>query len=236
MSPILEAHGVTKHFIGGDGKALDVLRGVDLSVEPGEFVAIAGASGSGKSTLLHLLGALDRPTSGEIVLGGSLLGELDMATLADIRNRRVGFVFQFHHLLPEFSATENVAMPLLIAGTGPAQAYTRANELLASLGLGNRLLHLPSQLSGGEQQRVAIARALAPNPGVILADEPSGNLDPANAERLHDLLASLGEQFGTALVVATHSRTLANRADRVLVLSEGVLLPERSIGAETAVP
>jgi lipoprotein-releasing system ATP-binding protein len=188
-------------------------------------VAIVGASGSGKSTLLHLLGALDTPTSGQVRLDGLVYGEQTAAALAAVRNRKIGFVFQFHHLLREFSALENVMMPLLIAGEEEDRARSRAEELLAAVGLAGRMTHRPSQLSGGEQQRAAVARALAADPRVVLADEPSGNLDHANSERLHELFARLAREFETALVVVTHNRLLAGRADRVLSLDGGRLVP-----------
>jgi lipoprotein-releasing system ATP-binding protein len=225
MSAILEAHGLRKLYRGGDGAPIEVLSDVDLAVARGEFVAIVGASGSGKSTLLHLLGALDTPTSGQVRLDGLVYGEQTAAALASVRNRKIGFVFQFHHLLREFSALENVMMPLLIAGEAENRARSRAEELLAAVGLAGRMTHRPSQLSGGEQQRAAVARALAADPRVVLADEPSGNLDHANSERLHELFARLAREFETALVVVTHNRLLAGRADRVLSLEGGRLVP-----------
>ena len=225
MTAILEAQGLRKVYRGGDGAPIEVLSGVDLSVARGEFVAIMGASGSGKSTLLHLLGALDAPSSGSVRLDGLAYGEQGPAELAAVRNRKIGFVFQFHHLLREFSALENVMMPLLIAGEDESKARSRAEELLAGVGLAGRMTHRPSQLSGGEQQRAAVARALATDPLVVLADEPSGNLDHANSERLHELFARLAREFETALVVVTHNRLLAGRADRVLSLDEGRLVP-----------
>ena len=225
MSAILEAQGLRKLYRGGDGAPIEVLTEVDLAVARGEFVAIVGASGSGKSTLLHLLGALDTPTSGQVRLDGLLYGEQTAAALAAVRNRKIGFVFQFHHLLREFSALENVMMPLLIAGEAESRARSRAEELLAAVGLAGRMTHRPSQLSGGEQQRAAVARALAADPRVVLADEPSGNLDHGNSERLHELFARLAREFETALVVVTHNRLLAGRADRVLSLDEGRLVP-----------
>ena len=225
MSAILEARGLRKVYQGGDGNPIEVLSGVDLDVSRGEFVAIVGASGSGKSTLLHLLGALDAPSGGTVRLDGHAYGELDSETLAVVRNRKIGFVFQFHHLLREFSALENVMLPLLIAGETEARARSRAEELLAAVGLAGRMSHRPNALSGGEQQRAAVARALAADPLVILADEPSGNLDQANSERLHQLFARLSREFETALVVVTHNRNLAARADRVLSLEGGHLVP-----------
>jgi lipoprotein-releasing system ATP-binding protein len=225
MSAILEAQGLRKLYRGGDGAPIEVLSDVDLAVARGEFVAIVGASGSGKSTLLHLLGALDTPTSGQVRLDGLVYGEQTAAALAAVRNRKIGFVFQFHHLLREFSALENVMMPLLIAGEAERRARARAEELLAAVGLAGRMTHRPSQLSGGEQQRAAVARALAADPRVVLADEPSGNLDHGNSERLHELFARLAREFETALVVVTHNRLLAGRADRVLSLEGGRLVP-----------
>ena len=224
MSAILEAVGLRKVYRGGDGSPIEVLGGVDLAVSRGEFVAIVGASGTGKSTLLHLLGALDIPTSGSVTLDGQTYGELPEDRLAELRNRKIGFVFQFHHLLREFTALENVMMPLLIAGGDAAAARTRAEELLAAVGLAGRMTHRPGALSGGEQQRAAVARALAADPLVVLADEPSGNLDAGNSERLHELFARLSREFETALVVVTHNRSLAGRADRVLSLEGGQLV------------
>lgn len=224
MTAILEAEGLRKVYRGGDGTAIEVFAGVDLSVSRGEFVAIIGASGSGKSTLLHLLGALDVPTAGTVRLDGQAFPDLAPAELAAVRNRKIGFVFQFHHLLREFSALENVMMPLLIAGEPEATARSRAEELLAAVGLAGRMSHRPGALSGGEQQRAAVARALAADPLVVLADEPSGNLDHGNSERLHLLFARLSREFETALVVVTHNRSLAARADRVLSLENGRLV------------
>jgi lipoprotein-releasing system ATP-binding protein len=229
MSAILEAAGLRKVYQGGDGLPIEVLSGVDLSVSRGEFVAIVGSSGSGKSTLLHLLGALDTPSSGTVQLDGRSYGDLDADALAMVRNRKVGFVFQFHHLLREFSALENVMMPLLIAGEDEARARSRAEELLAAVGLAGRMSHRPGALSGGEQQRAAVARALAADPVVVLADEPSGNLDAGNSERLHQLFGRLSREFETALVVVTHNRSLAARADRVLSLEDGRLVPLASV-------
>jgi lipoprotein-releasing system ATP-binding protein len=224
MTAILEGRGLRKVYRGGDGTPIDVLTGVDLEVQRGEFVAVMGASGSGKSTLLHLLGALDTPSAGTVRLDGLDYAEQSPTDLAAIRNRRIGFVFQFHHLLREFNALENVMMPLLIAGESETRARSRAEELLAAVGLAGRMTHRPSALSGGEQQRAAVARALAADPLVVLADEPSGNLDNANSERLHELFARLAREFETALVVVTHNRLLAGRADRVLTLEGGRLV------------
>ena len=220
---VLVARDLVKTFRGGDGGVISVLNGVDLSVARGEMIAVVGASGAGKSTLLHVIGALDRPDRGEVVIGGQTLSNRSDDELAAIRNRAVGFVFQFHHLLREFSALENVMMPLRIAGRDPGPARARALELLAKVGLSHRADHRPSELSGGEQQRTAVARALALDPSMFLADEPSGNLDHGNAEMLHDLLATLARDLEIAMVVVTHNRSLARRADRVLHLEDGVL-------------
>jgi len=233
MSLVLEARDLRKDYQGGDGGTIEVLRGLELSVSTGEFVAVTGESGSGKSTLLHLVGALDQPTAGQVMLEGVAYDSLDADALAVLRNRKIGFVFQFHHLLRDFTALENVAMPLLIAGHSQADARKRAQDLLDSVGLADRTSHLPSQLSGGEQQRTAVARALATSPVLLLADEPSGNLDTRNAEQLNSLFAGLAREFRTAVVVVTHNRALAGRADRILTLSDGVLAPESSFGAET---
>ena len=221
---ILEARGLTKTYVGGDGGTINVLDGVDLTVARGEMVAIVGASGAGKSTLLHVLGGLDQPTSGTVSLGGEqVTGQADV-TLSQLRNRKVGFVFQFHHLLREFSALENVMMPLRIGGWEETKARARGEELLGRLGLKSRMHHRPSQMSGGEQQRTAVARALSADPAVLLADEPSGNLDHANAEVLHDLFAELARDLELGMVVVTHNRSLAGRADRVLLLEDGRLV------------
>ena len=229
MTAILEAQSLRKVYRGGDGNPIEVLSGIDLTVDRGEFVAIVGASGSGKSTLLHLLGALDTPSGGTVRLAGQTYDEHSADSLAAVRNKKLGFVFQFHHLLREFTALENVMMPLLIAGEDDIRARSRAEELLAAVGLAGRMSHRPSQLSGGEQQRAAVARALVVDPLVVLADEPSGNLDYANSERLHQLFAHLSRQFETALVVVTHNRSLAARADRVLSLDGGHLVPLSSV-------
>jgi lipoprotein-releasing system ATP-binding protein len=229
MTAMLEAQGLRKVYRGGDGNPIEVLAGIDLSVDRGEFVAIVGASGSGKSTLLHLLGALDSPSGGTVRLAGQSYDDHTAEALAAVRNKKLGFVFQFHHLLREFTALENVMMPLLIAGEDDAKARSRAEELLAAVGLAGRMSHRPSQLSGGEQQRAAVARALVADPLVVLADEPSGNLDYGNSERLHQLFAHLSRQFETALVVVTHNRSLAGRADRVLSLDGGHLVPLTSV-------
>ena len=227
---VIEARGLTKTYVGGDGATITVLDQVDLTVGRGEMVAVIGASGAGKSTLLHLLGALDRPTSGSIRIVGQEVSILDDDALSALRNRTVGFVFQFHHLLKEFTALENVMMPLRISGMNDATAQTRAVALLERVGLGGRMSHRPSALSGGEQQRTAVARALAADPALLLADEPSGNLDHMNSERLHDLFSELSRELEIAMVVVTHNRALAARADRILQLEDARLaqidLPE----------
>src|SRR5687768_3998636 len=220
---VLIARDLVKSFRGGDGGVVPVLNGVNLAVARGEMIAVVGASGAGKSTLLHVLGALDRPDRGEVVIGGQSLSNRTDDELAAIRNRAVGFVFQFHHLLREFSALENVMMPLRIAGKDVASARARASDLLARVGLSHRIEHRPNELSGGEQQRTAVARALALDPSIFLADEPSGNLDHTNAELLHDLLATLARDLEIAMVVVTHNRSLARRADRALQMEDGVL-------------
>jgi lipoprotein-releasing system ATP-binding protein len=227
---VLEAQALSKTYVGGDGGEIVVLDAVDLQIARGEMVAIIGASGAGKSTLLHLLGALDRPTSGRILIGGRPLDGMEDDAVSALRNRTVGFVFQFHHLLREFTALENVMMPLRIAGADEAEARRRASTLLERVGLGGRVHHRPSALSGGEQQRTAVARALAADPAVLLADEPSGNLDHHNSERLHELFTELAHELELGMVVVTHNRSLAARADRVLQLEDGrlthVALPE----------
>ncbi len=220
---VLLARDLAKSYRGGDGGVVPVLNGVHLAVARGEMIAIVGASGAGKSTLLHVVGALERPDRGEVVIGGQSLSNKSDDELAAIRNRAVGFVFQFHHLLREFSALENVMMPMRIAGRAAGPARARALELLSRVGLSHRVDHRPNELSGGEQQRTAVARALALDPAVFLADEPSGNLDHGNAELLHDLLATLARDLEIAMVVVTHNRSLALRADRVLHMEEGML-------------
>lgn len=220
---MLDANGVFKRYVGGDGAGVSVLRGVAITVGQGEMVAVVGASGSGKSTLLHVLGALERPDAGSVRVGHTALEGLDDDALCEVRNRSIGFVFQFHHLLKEFSALENVMMPLLIAGRPRAAARTHASDLLARVGLSARASHRPAEMSGGEQQRTAVARALAVEPSLVLADEPSGNLDHHTAEALHDLLAGIVAELGVGAVVVTHNRSLAARASRVLLLADGHL-------------
>jgi len=231
MTALLEGRGLRKVFAGGDGQPLEVLRAVELEFHLGEFVAVVGASGAGKSTLLHLLGALDRPTGGDVWLEGSRYADLDADTLAELRNRKLGFVFQFHHLLREFSALENVMMPLLVGGMRDRAARSRAEEVLSLVGLAGRMTHRPAELSGGEQQRCAVARALAHDPSLVLADEPSGNLDHANADRLHEVFFRLAREYETAVVVVTHNRQLAGRADRILMLEDGRLEAVSSVDA-----
>ena len=225
MSALLEVRGLRRRFRSGDVGWLDVLLGLDLTLARGEVVAIAGTSGSGKSTLLHLLGALDRPTSGEIVLDGVPYGTLKDDALAALRARKLGFVFQFHHLLREFSALENAMMPLRIAGWDALRARSRAEEVLAEVGLAGRMTHRPAALSGGEQQRCAVARALVHEPALVLADEPTGNLDRGSGELVADVLFRLARELETSVVLVTHNRQLARRADRVLLLREGRLEP-----------
>ena len=225
VAPPLAARQLQKSFVVGDGSRLEILKEVDFEIAAGEVVAIIGASGAGKSTLLHLLGALDSPTGGDVLVGGRPVAGLTDEELADVRNHHVGFVFQFHHLLREFTALENVMMPALIAGMSSREASERASSLLLSVGVDHRERHKPNQLSGGEQQRVAVARALVNEPLVLLLDEPSGNLDTETSERLHDLLFRLRERQALSMVIVTHNRELAARADRILELTGGRLQP-----------
>lgn len=221
-NPVIFCKNVTKTF--KDGRLFaEVLKEVIFSLERGEQVAITGPSGSGKSTLLHILGGLDRPTSGQVLISGQDLGQISEKTRCQIRNRDLGFVYQFHHLLPEFTALENVALPLLIQGETRISALKRAEEILDRVGLSARLQHKPAQLSGGERQRVAIARALVTRPKCLLADEPTGNLDEANAEKIYELILHLNRTQATSLVLVTHDNRLTQKMDRVLKLEAGML-------------
>ena len=220
---VLEARDVRRAFRQGPID-LEVLKGVNLNVRSGERIAVIGASGSGKTTLLQILGGLDRPTSGSVHVAGQDIHSLTERARGELRNRTLGFIYQFHHLLQEFSALENVAMPLLVRREPKAGAEQRARAVLERVGLGERLIHRPHELSGGERQRAAVARALVTNPRIVLADEPTGNLDGANAEGVFALLLELNREFGTSLIVVTHDRQLAARMDRVLVLERGNLV------------
>ena len=217
---ILEARGIRKVYATG-GRSLEVLKGIDLDLARGEVVAVTGPSGVGKSTLLHILGLLDRPTEGRLALDGVDVLSLGPEAAAGFRNRRIGFVFQFHHLLNEFTAVENVAMPLLIARVDEREALARGRTLLARVGMTHRESHLPGELSGGEMQRVAVARAIIAGPDVVLADEPSGNLDSGNKAELHDLIRDLAREMGQAFVIVTHDPELALRADREVRMADG---------------
>jgi len=221
-NPVLSVRGVTRTYDTASG-GLTVLRGVNLDVMPGEIVGLIGPSGSGKSSLLHAAGLLERPTSGEIRIDGADVGDLDERARTHIRLASIGFVYQFHHLLPEFDARDNVALPLRIAGVGQAPARERASEVLTALGLGERLTHQPAQMSGGEQQRVAVARALANRPRLLLADEPTGNLDPATSQTVFEALHKLVKDTGVAALIATHNMELAGHMDRVFALKDGHL-------------
>ena len=221
-SPVLSLRGITRTYVTGRGE-LTVLRGVDLDVRPGEVVGLIGPSGSGKSSLLHAAGLLERPTAGQILIDGVDVGHLDERARTHIRMAKIGFVYQFHHLLPEFDARDNVALPLRIAGVAQPQARARAAEVLTALGLGERLTHQPAQLSGGEQQRVAVARALANRPRLLLADEPTGNLDPATSQTVFEALHRLVKDTGVAALIATHNMELAGHMDRVFALKDGHL-------------
>ncbi|WP_371185728.1 lipoprotein-releasing ABC transporter ATP-binding protein LolD [Thalassotalea maritima] len=223
MNKVLECQQLVKDYAQGP-QTTQVLTGLDLSVEAGELVAIVGRSGCGKSTFLHLAGALDTPTSGSVLINGVDIYTLSEQKRADFRNQHLGFIYQFHHLMMEFSAEENVAMPLLIRGDKPKHALASAREMLAKVGLEHRCHHRPSQLSGGERQRVAIARALVTKPSVILADEPTGNLDYDTAEQIFALIKELNQRSGTSFVIVTHDLALASRMDRQLQLDHGKLI------------
>ncbi len=218
----VEVRGLTKTFLHG-GRRLEILRGIDLELGPGEIVAVVGASGAGKSTLLHMLGTLDLPTSGEIVFNGTPLSKLSPSALAAFRNRSIGFVFQFHHLLPEFTALENVMMPALIQRVPRDRAETDAKQILARVGLAARLTHKPGELSGGEQQRVALARALVLGPQLLLADEPTGNLDTRTGAEMHELFFELNRERGMTMLIVTHNPDLAARLPRTLHMVDGLL-------------
>jgi len=221
-SSIIVCENLSKIYQEGRLKT-SVLEGVNLSVKKGELLAVVGTSGSGKSTLLHLLGALDNPTTGQVLFNGKNIHELSSKQQSKWRNQELGFVYQFHHLLSEFSALENVAMPLLIAGKPIKEAQQKATDLLDRVGLSKRIKHRPAELSGGERQRVAIARALINNPSLVLADEPTGNLDAKSAESVYQLLNELNTELGTAFIVVTHDQQLANKLDRQLYMSNGIL-------------
>ncbi|WP_455864927.1 lipoprotein-releasing ABC transporter ATP-binding protein LolD [Pantoea agglomerans] len=219
---LLQCNDLCKRYQEGSVQT-DVLRNVSFSVAPGEMMAIVGSSGSGKSTLMHLLGGLDTPTSGDVVFNGKSLNGMSSSAKAELRNRELGFIYQFHHLLPDFTAMENVAMPLLIGKVGKGEAEAKAMEMLTAVGLDKRAKHRPSELSGGERQRVAIARALVNNPRLVLADEPTGNLDARNADAIFDLLGELNVRQGTAFLVVTHDLHLAKRLNRQMEMRDGQL-------------
>lgn len=223
MSNLLQCHNLKKTYVEGSVET-QVLRGVSFSIKPGELVSIIGSSGSGKSTLLHILGALDDATIGDVDFQGQALNQLSSNQQAQLRNQHLGFVYQFHHLLADFSAVENVAMPLLIGGEKPAKAREAATALLTKVGLAHRLEHRPSELSGGERQRVAIARALVNEPALVLADEPTGNLDHTTALGIYDLMRELNQKSGTAFLVVTHDSELAAKMDRHMHMQDGLLV------------
>jgi lipoprotein-releasing system ATP-binding protein len=222
MNEVLSCSHLAKSYSDATS-TLHVLRDIDLAIRRGEQVAIMGASGSGKSTLLHLLGGLDTPTGGEILIDGTPIQRLNAVQLGNLRNRALGFIYQFHHLLPEFTALENVAMPLLVRGDSPATAAAEAAGMLDRVGLSGRLTHKPGELSGGERQRAAVARALVTRPVCVLADEPTGNLDRKNADQVYDLMLELNREFSTSYLVVTHDPQIARRMDRILVLNDGYI-------------
>lgn len=232
---LVEIRGLTKDY-WLEGKRIEVLRGIHLDIFPGERVSIIGRSGSGKSTFLHVIGTLDVPTAGTVCFGGRDVFSQPAAELARFRNATIGFVFQFHHLLPEFSAVENVSMPALIRRVPPPQAEERARQILERVGLGHRVQHRPSELSGGEQQRVAIARALMLEPRLLLADEPTGNLDETSAAGIHELLDELNVETGLTIVLVTHSSRLAERMPRRLLMHGGILIPANDASPEREAP
>ena len=219
---VLECHNVVREFSEGNS-TLQVLRGVNLAVRPSERLAIIGASGSGKTTLLQIMGGLDEPTEGGVLVNGAPMHGTNERAKGDLRNKYIGFIYQFHHLLPEFTAEENVAMPLLIRRESKPDALGKARELLGRVGLGERLTHKPGELSGGERQRAAVARALITRPQLVLADEPTGNLDAGNGEHVLNLMLELNEELHTSLIIVTHDHSIAERMDRILVLEDGVL-------------
>lgn len=223
MKSILQAKEIHKSFNKTKEKSVDILKGVSLDVEEGKITIIVGASGAGKSTLLHILGGLDKPDSGSINIGGTDIASLNDEKLSRFRNGNIGFVFQFHHLLPEFTALENVNIPKLINGTGESAASKKSKELLELVGLSDRLEHKPAELSGGEQQRVAVARALANEPAIVFADEPTGNLDSKNSELLHKLFIDLKERFNLTLLIVTHNPELVKLADKLYEMRDGLL-------------
>jgi lipoprotein-releasing system ATP-binding protein len=231
--PLVLAENITKVFLHG-GRRLEVLRGIQLRLERGEMLAVVGQSGVGKSTLLHVLGTIDLPTTGRILFDGKDLSRLSASQLADFRNKAIGFVFQFHHLLPEFTALENVMMPALIQRVAWNKAQQSGVEMLEAVGLGERLTHRPGELSGGEQQRVALARALVMRPKLLLADEPTGNLDSRTGASIHDLFFSLNQQFGTTMLIVTHNNELAARMPRRLRMVDGVLFETEPTAAGRA--
>jgi lipoprotein-releasing system ATP-binding protein len=224
---ILETHSLHKYYKSGE-TLLKVLRGIDFMLYEGEVVSVVGPSGSGKSTFLHLLGGLDSPTEGDVVMDSLNLNNITEEELSSVRNRKIGFIFQFHHLLRDFTALENVMMPLLISGRARGEVREKAAEMLDTMGLSDRAHHRPIELSGGEQQRVAVARALVGSPVMILADEPTGNLDRANGEELHEMIFDVSREKGVSFVIVTHNEKLAKKADRIFRLEDGILQPENN--------